>query len=82
LKRFAAFIPVIKYIPPEIAANLAEHMGEESLTTREMEVLRLLSGGNRNQDIAEQLFITEETVKATSNTSWKSSLPATPRRRW
>ena len=53
-----------KYVPPEVAANLAEHMGEETLSAREMEVLRLVSGGNRNRDIAEQLFITEETVKA------------------
>lgn len=52
-----------KYVPPEIAAQLAEHMGEETLTARETEVLRHLSGGNRNQDIAEKLFISEETVK-------------------
>lgn len=52
-----------KHIPPEIAANLAEHLGEETLTTRETEVLQLISGGNRNQDIAEKLFISEETVK-------------------
>ena len=53
-----------KYVPPEVAANLAEHLGEETLSAREIEVLQLLSGGNRNRDIAEQLFITEETVKA------------------
>lgn len=52
-----------KHIPPEIAANLAEHLGEETLTTRETQVLQLIAGGNRNQDIAEKLFISEETVK-------------------
>jgi DNA-binding NarL/FixJ family response regulator len=52
-----------KRIPPEVAAQLAEHMGEENLTDREVEVLRELAGGNRNRDIAEHLFISEETVK-------------------
>ena len=52
-----------KHIPVEIAAQLAEHIGDETLTGRELEVLKLLSGGNRNQDIAKQLFISEETVK-------------------
>ena len=50
-------------IPPEIASQLAEHMGEEALTERETEVLQHIAGGNRNRDIAEQLFISEETVK-------------------
>jgi len=52
-----------KRIPPEVAAHLAEHMGEEALTAREIEVLQQVAGGNRNKDIAERLFITEETVK-------------------
>jgi DNA-binding NarL/FixJ family response regulator len=52
-----------KRIPPEIAAHLAEHYSDESLTSREIEVLRQIAGGNRNRDIAEKLFITEETVK-------------------
>jgi DNA-binding NarL/FixJ family response regulator len=52
-----------KRIPSEIAAHLAEHMGEEDLTSRELEVLRHIAGGNRNRDIAERLFVAEETVK-------------------
>jgi len=52
-----------KRIPPEIAAHLAEHYSDESLTGREIEVLQQIAGGNRNRDIAEKLFITEETVK-------------------
>jgi DNA-binding NarL/FixJ family response regulator len=51
------------HIPAEIAAHLAEHYSDETLTAREIEVLRLVSGGNRNQDIARSLFIAEETVK-------------------
>ena len=52
-----------KHIPPEIAAHLAEHMGEESLSKREVDVLQKIAGGNRNGDIAALLFISEETVK-------------------
>jgi DNA-binding NarL/FixJ family response regulator len=52
-----------KRIPAEIAAHLAEHYSDEALTSREVEVLRQIAGGNRNRDIAEKLFITEETVK-------------------
>ena len=52
-----------KRIPPQLAAQLAEHMSDEALTTREIEVLRQIAEGNRNRDIGEKLFITEETVK-------------------
>src|SRR5580704_2134855 len=52
-----------KRIPPQLAAQLAEHMSDEDLTEREVEVLGQIAGGNRNRDIAERLFITEETVK-------------------
>jgi DNA-binding NarL/FixJ family response regulator len=52
-----------KRIPPEVAAHIAEHMSEETLTPREIDVLRHIAGGNRNRDIAERLFISEETVK-------------------
>jgi DNA-binding NarL/FixJ family response regulator len=52
-----------KRIPSQIAARLAEHLSDEDLTTREIEVLRQIAEGNRNRDIGERLFITEETVK-------------------
>jgi DNA-binding NarL/FixJ family response regulator len=52
-----------KRIPAEIAAQLAEHYSDEALTDREVQVLSEIAGGNRNRDIAEKLFITEETVK-------------------
>jgi len=51
-----------KHIPPEVAARLAEHMGEEDLTARELEVLRLIRDGYRNKQIADQLSISENTV--------------------
>jgi DNA-binding NarL/FixJ family response regulator len=52
-----------KRIPPQLAAQLAEHMSDEALTEREIQVLSQIADGNRNRDIAEQLFISEETVK-------------------
>jgi DNA-binding NarL/FixJ family response regulator len=52
-----------KHIPPEVAAHLAEHMGDEALSKREVDVLQKIAGGNRNGDIAALLFISEETVK-------------------
>jgi DNA-binding NarL/FixJ family response regulator len=52
-----------KHIPAEVAAHLAEHMGDEPLSKREVDVLQKIAGGNRNGDIAELLFISEETVK-------------------
>jgi DNA-binding NarL/FixJ family response regulator len=52
-----------RYVPPEVATQLAEHMGQEFLSRREIEVLARIAGGNRNSDIASLLFISEETVK-------------------
>jgi DNA-binding NarL/FixJ family response regulator len=51
-----------RHIPPEVAACLAEHLGDEDLTTRELEVLRLIRDGCRNKQIADQLAIAETTV--------------------
>src|SRR4029078_6327035 len=52
-----------KRITAEIASQLAEHMCDEALTDREVEVLRAIAEGNRNRDIANKLFICEETEK-------------------
>jgi len=52
-----------KRIPPEVAAQLAEHLADEALTDRERDVLRLVSAGNRNREIGDLLRISEETVK-------------------
>lgn len=52
-----------KRVPTEVATHLAEHLSDESLTEREIDVLRHIAGGNRNRDIGERLFISEETVK-------------------
>ena len=51
-----------RHVPPDVAARLAEHLGEEDLTTRELEVLRLIRDGYRNKQIADQLAIAETTV--------------------
>lgn len=51
-----------RHVPPEVAARLAEHLGEEDLTARELEVLRLIHDGYRNKQIADQLSIAETTV--------------------
>ena len=52
-----------KHIPIEIASNLAQQLGGEQLSEREIEVLRELADGHRNRDIGVHLSISEETVK-------------------
>ena len=51
-----------RHIPVEVAARLAEHMGDENLTSRELEVLGLIRDGHRNKQIADELAISETTV--------------------
>jgi DNA-binding NarL/FixJ family response regulator len=51
-----------RHVPPEVAARLAEHLGDDDLTTRELQVLRLIRDGYRNKQIADQLSISETTV--------------------
>ena len=53
-----------KRIPPDIAAQLAEHAADDALSARELEVLRLIAAGNSNKRIASQLAIGEATVKS------------------
>jgi DNA-binding NarL/FixJ family response regulator len=50
-------------IPTELAAQVADHLAEGSLTSREIDVLRLIAAGNANKIIADKLSITEGTVK-------------------
>ena len=52
-----------KCVPPEIAADLAEHLCDEILTRREMEILQQVAEGGRNRDVAARLLIAEETVR-------------------
>jgi DNA-binding NarL/FixJ family response regulator len=52
-----------KRIPPEVASVLADHVIDDALTSREIDVLRLIAGGNANKLIADRLSIGEETVK-------------------
>ena len=52
-----------KRLSPEIAAEIAEHAMDDSLTPREIAVLKLIAGGNANKEIAAQLHISEEGVK-------------------
>jgi DNA-binding NarL/FixJ family response regulator len=51
-----------KHIPADVAARLAEHLGDETLTSRELEVLQLIRDGHRNKQIADELSISETTV--------------------
>jgi len=53
-----------KRVPPEVAAELAWHIGAEKLTLREIEILKLIACGNANKDIGARLSIAEETVKS------------------
>jgi len=52
-----------KHVSPEVAAEIAEHVLDDTLTSREIDVLRLIAGGNANKDIGALLSISEETVK-------------------
>jgi DNA-binding NarL/FixJ family response regulator len=51
-----------RHVPPEVAMRLVEHLGEEDLTPREVEVLSLVRDGCRNKEIADRLSIAESTV--------------------
>jgi len=53
-----------KRIPPDVAAELADHATDDALTEREIDVLRLIAAGNGNKQIADELSISEATVKS------------------
>lgn len=52
-----------KRVHPQVAAEIAEYTGKESLSAREIEVLTLIAKGNANKEIGARLFIGEDTVK-------------------
>lgn len=52
-----------KRIPAEVATQVADHLADDSLTSREIDILRLIAEGNSNKIVADKLSITEETVK-------------------
>ena len=66
-----------RHIPPDVACVVAEHLGQEDLTPRELEVLRLVRDGSRNKQIADQLSFSETTVNSTSRISSTSFRPMT-----
>jgi DNA-binding NarL/FixJ family response regulator len=53
-----------KTLSPEVAAQVAAYVGDEALTSREIDVLRMIAAGSANKEIAAQLSISEETVKS------------------
>jgi DNA-binding NarL/FixJ family response regulator len=53
-----------KRIPPDVAAELADHAIDDPLTEREIDVLKLIAAGNGNKQIADELSISEATVKS------------------
>lgn len=52
-----------RYFPPQVASELANHLGQESLTVRELQVLELIARGNANKEIGATLNLSEDTVK-------------------
>src|SRR5271166_2625767 len=53
-----------KALSPEVSCEIAAHAMDDALTPAEISVLRLIAAGNANKQIADQLSITEETVKS------------------
>ncbi len=53
-----------RYILPEVASEIAFHAVGESLTKREVDILRLIAAGNGNKQVAGELNISEDTVKS------------------
>jgi len=51
-----------RHVPQDVAARITEHLGGEDLTSRELQVLRLICDGYRNKEIADHLNIAETTV--------------------
>jgi DNA-binding NarL/FixJ family response regulator len=67
----AEFVEVIRkvergrtHVPAQVAQNLAEHVGSDVLSEREVEILKQVADGNRNREIGARLAISEDTVKS------------------
>jgi len=52
-----------RYFPPEIAAELANHLGQQGLSAREVQVLQLIARGHGNKQVANELMLSEDTIK-------------------
>ena len=61
-----------KRIPAEVAAHLAEHIGDDPLTAREVEVLKDLAEGNRNRILGNDCSSRRRPLRFTLNTSWRT----------
>ena len=71
-----------KALSPEASYEVAEHATDDTLTPEEIAVLRLIAAGNANKQIADQLSITEETVKSRVKCilpNWARTIEPTPR---
>jgi DNA-binding NarL/FixJ family response regulator len=51
------------YLSAELAHDIAQHLGTEKLSPRELSVLRLVAAGQHNKDIGASLNVSEQTVK-------------------
>lgn len=64
LETIRAVVAGKKTMSPQVSFELAEHAGDDALSKGEIDVLRLIARGNANKQIADQLSITEDTVKS------------------
>jgi DNA-binding NarL/FixJ family response regulator len=66
-------------VQADVAAEIAKHTTDAALTTREIEVLRLIASGHANKEISARLFINEERPRPISRIFWRNSVPKTVR---
>ena len=68
-------------LSPEVSFQVAQHVSDQAPTPAEVVVLRLIAAGNANKQIADQLAITEDTVKGESRAFFRNWTPTTGRMR-
>ena len=68
-------------LSPEVSFQIAEHVSDQALTPAEVVVLRLIAAGNANKQIADQLHVTEDTVKGRVKRFFRNWTPTTGRMR-